>query len=362
VVLVALTLRGPVSSVGPLLGELRADAGLPSVAAAMLTSLPLVCFGLVSPFAPLLARRLGLHRAVLAGAVVLACGLGLRAAGLPGLFAGTVLVGCDAADLQVVRRTSQLLRAQRIVFEDLDRRDLRRREPTLSARVAGGVLLPDDRSVNPRDVAAALIQIVGDRLVRKAATPTDQGVLLEDETTVCADVVVIATGAASGVQHVRPVKGEIIRARVADLPAYVVRARVHGQQVYVVPRAGNQVVIGATEEEHPGEPYPTTGGITRLLTAARVLLPGLETAEILELTARHRPGTPDNGPLLGPVSTAAGRRILATGHYRGGVLLAPLTAATVRAYIENDDVPVEARAFHPDRLQNRPQNLIGATR
>lgn len=97
VVLVALTLRGPVSSVGPLLGDLRSSTGLPSVAAALLTSLPLVCFGLVSPVAPLVAHRLGLHRGVLAGAVLVAAGLAVRAGGVPGLLVGTVLVGCGIA-------------------------------------------------------------------------------------------------------------------------------------------------------------------------------------------------------------------------------------------------------------------------
>lgn len=97
VVAVGLTLRGPVSSVGPLLGELRRGAGLSSTAAALLTSLPLVCFGLVSPLAPVVAGRLGLHRAVVLGSAVLAAGLALRAAGTPGLFAGTVLVGAGIA-------------------------------------------------------------------------------------------------------------------------------------------------------------------------------------------------------------------------------------------------------------------------
>ena len=97
VVLVALTLRGPVSSVGPLLDELSTDADLPSAAAALLTSLPLVCFGLVSPLAPVLSGRLGLHRAVLAGATVLAVGLALRGAGVAGLFVGTLLVGAGIA-------------------------------------------------------------------------------------------------------------------------------------------------------------------------------------------------------------------------------------------------------------------------
>ncbi len=102
VVLLALGLRGPVSSVGPLLEDLRREAGLSPAAAALLPSLPLLCFGLLAPVAPLLSRRLGLHRAVLAGSLTLVAGLLLRAAGVPGLFAGTLLVGAGIAVVNVL--------------------------------------------------------------------------------------------------------------------------------------------------------------------------------------------------------------------------------------------------------------------
>lgn len=276
---------------------------------------------------------------------------------------GTVLTGRDQDDLQVVRRTLELLESQGIAFEHLDRRGLLRQEPALSTRVAGGALVPGDHNVNPRRVAEALIRIVGQRLVRRTASATDEGVVLGDGTTVTSDVVIIATGATSrddaDTRYVRPVKGEIVRARMDHPPGRVVRARVHGESVYVVPRADNEVVIGATEEEHSGDPVPTVGGVTRLLNAARALVPGLETAEILDITARHRPGTPDNGPVLGPVGTGPGAtcaRIIATGHYRGGVLLAPLTAKVVRAHVEGTAVPEEALPFTHDRFaqkQNR---------
>jgi glycine oxidase len=265
---------------------------------------------------------------------------------------GTLLVGCDRDDLQVVNRTLDVLRDQDVDFESLEGRALRRLEPTLSGRVTGGALLRKDHNVNPRLVARALQQLLGNHLVRRAAHAVEGGLLLDDGTRVDADIVVLATGAGSRTPWVRPVKGEIVRVRGGDPPARVLRARVRGDVVYVVPRAGNEMVIGATEEEHRGDPRPTVGGLTRLLTAARALVPSLETAEILEVLARNRPGTPDNGPLIGPDPTgpADSRRLLATGHYRGGVLLAPLTALAVRAYVEGSAVPVEARPFTPDRF------------
>jgi glycine oxidase len=153
------------------------------------------------------------------------------------------------------------------------------------------------------------------------------------------------------VPQVRPVKGETVRLRASDPPTRVLRARVHGEVVYVVPRADGEVVVGATEEEHAAEPVARLGAVVRLLHAARTLVPGLETAGVLEITARHRPGTPDNGPLIG-VSDRPGpvREVLAVGHYRGGVLLAPLTAQVVRAYVEDGDVPDVARPFTPSRF------------
>lgn len=91
-VLVALCLRAPFAAVGPLLGDLADELGLSTGALAVVTALPLVCFGLVSPFAPALAARVGLHRAVLLGVLLIAVGVLLRLAGAPGLYAGTVLL------------------------------------------------------------------------------------------------------------------------------------------------------------------------------------------------------------------------------------------------------------------------------
>ncbi len=265
---------------------------------------------------------------------------------------GTLLVGQDHDDLQQVQRSLGVLATEGIAFRELDRRETRAEEPTLS-RVAGAALLPDDHNVNPRLVAEALLCLLGERVVRARATVFDGGVSFADGTELGCDAVVIATGAEARtlVPQVRPVRGETIRLRVIDRPSRVVRARVHGESVYVVPRADGEVVVGATEEEHATEPVAELGAVVRLLHAARTVVPGLERAEIVEITARHRPGTPDNGPLLGVVAdTGPVRQVLAVGHYRGGVLLAPLTAQVIRAHVEDDDVPAVARPFAPSRF------------
>jgi len=101
-VLAALCLRGPFSAVGPVLDELAAELSVSTGALSVVTSLPLICFGLVSPFAPVLAARLGLHRGALAATAVIAVGIALRLAGVPGLFVGTVVLTAGIALVNVL--------------------------------------------------------------------------------------------------------------------------------------------------------------------------------------------------------------------------------------------------------------------
>lgn len=241
---------------------------------------------------------------------------------------GTVLVGRDASDLAVVRRSAELLRAHDVPVEEIASR-----EPTLSDRVAGGAFLPSDTAVNPREVTAALLRLLGDRVVRSEAPGTG-------------DVVVRCTGTAAHAT-IRPVRGEIVRVCSDDPPLHVVRGIVHGDPVYLVPRAHGEVVVGATSETHDSPPVATVEGVVRLLAAARALVPSIDGAEVLEVLARDRPGTPDNGPLIGWVSD---REVVAAGHYRGGVLLAPVTAAAVVALVRGEGPPAEVEPFHPSRF------------
>jgi glycine oxidase len=124
-----------------------------------------------------------------------------------------------------------------------------------------------------------------------------------------------------------------------------VRGWAHGEPVYVVRRPSGEVVIGATSEEHDGDPEPTVGGVLRLLRAARDLVPGLDRAAITEVIARDRPGTADNLPLVGP--SGVDGVVLAAGHFRHGVLLAPLTARLVADHVESGHVDP---ALDPRRL------------
>ena len=123
------------------------------------------------------------------------------------------------------------------------------------------------------------------------------------------------------------------------------RGWVRGRPVYLVPRPGGEVVVGATMEEHDGPPEVSVGGLLRLLADARELVPALETATFVEAIARDRPATPDHLPLVGP--TGHPGLVVAGGHFRHGVLLAPLTAAAVADHLETGvvDPVMDPRRF-----------------
>jgi glycine oxidase len=244
-------------------------------------------------------------------------------------------------------------------LEQLTARDCREAEPMLDPSVRGGLLAPADGSVDPRLLTVALHKAAlgsGARLVRQAVTEIRcaagraSGARLADDSAITARWIVLAAGWESAAlpglpagvaPPVRPVKGQIIRLRTtsatsaAGLPPGLllrtVRGLVRGSSVYLVPRDSGELVIGATQEELGPDTTVTAGGIWELLRDARTLVPGITELELQDVTAGLRPGTPDNAPVLGPSELPG--LVLATGHFRAGVLLAPVTADTVAAYL-----------------------------
>jgi glycine oxidase len=131
----------------------------------------------------------------------------------------------------------------------------------------------------------------------------------------------------------------------------VVRGFVQARQIYLVPRDDGEIVIGATSEEQPDDRLVTAGGVFSLLRDARALVPGIDELPITDMTARARPGSPDNLPLIG--ESGIGGLLLATGHYRNGILLAPLTAAAVTARVLEGTVSDTVTAASPARFTPR---------
>ena len=157
---------------------------------------------------------------------------------------------------------------------------------------------------------------------------------------------------------VRPVKGQILRLRppaavrsalaAPGLLGRTVRGLVRGSVVYLVPREDGELVVGATQEELGPDTTVTAGGVWALLRDARQLVPGITEFELAEAIAGLRPGTPDNAPVIGLAGLPG--LVLATGHFRGGVLLAPATAEAVAELLMNKQVPELIAPFSPMRF------------
>jgi glycine oxidase len=130
-----------------------------------------------------------------------------------------------------------------------------------------------------------------------------------------------------------------------------IRGIVRGSSVYLVPRTAGGIVIGATQEELGADTLVTAGGVWELLRDARTLVPGVTEFELAEAVAGLRPGTPDNAPVIGP--TRLPGLVLATGHFRSGVLLAPVTADIITDYLAFERISEAAARFSAERF-NRP--------
>jgi glycine oxidase len=275
--------------------------------------------------------------------------------------------GDDLAYLDDLRRFQESLGLR---TEALTGRECRRLEPMLAPSVRGGLFAPDDGSIDPRRLTAALLSAVaraGGEVVRLAATDviverdTAVGVRLAGGGEVRADRVVLAagpwTGALGGlppdaVPPIRPVKGQVLRLRSkGPFLTRATRGLVRGSSVYLVPRADGEIVVGATQEELGYDTTITAGGVWELLRDARDLLPGITELEFAEVNAGLRPGSPDNAPILGPAALPG--LYLAAGHFRNGVLLTPVTGDVMAEVLTGGEPPPVAAAFAPARFDKR---------
>ena len=232
--------------------------------------------------------------------------------------------------------------------EWLDRETVLAHEPGVSQECVGGVLLAEDASVDPRRVVDALCATLG-KAVRTGSEVVELSpheVELADGSRVGADHVVLAAGAWSARLAprlpVRPVKGQTVRLR-GPLPATRI---IRSEHVYVVPRASGETVIGATVEEAGFDESVSDVATTALLAGAIRALPAVAGLERVEASIGLRPGTPDDGPLIGEWEGL----LVAAGHYRNGVLLAPVTAEAVAALLGGADAPLEVEPFSPGRF------------
>jgi glycine oxidase len=221
--------------------------------------------------------------------------------------------------------------------------------PSLAPGVRGGIEVPGDHQVDNRALLGALLVAcaeAGVGFVEEWVEAVGSGpegpvpsVDLSDGTRLQADCVLLAAGAATphiggleeaGLPELRPVKGHILRLGPTEGPPLLtrtVRALVHGRSIYLVPRPDKTLVVGATVEERGTDTSVRAGAVHELLSDARAVVPGVDELELLEAQAGLRPATPDNTPVIGWTDLPG--VAVACGHYRNGILLAPLTAAAV---------------------------------
>lgn len=258
---------------------------------------------------------------------------------------GALHIALDRDEAEQLRRVHDLQRSLELEAEWLPPRRCRELEPGLTPSFHGGVFAAGEAAVDPRALTRVLLAALRNEgvEVRTGTEVVDgifdgerlAGVRAAGGEEIHADAVVLAGGAWSGAMTwlpedarppVRPVKGQVVELRSRNGEP-VARHILASERVYLVPRPDGRLVVGATVEEMGFDTAVTAGGVHELLREAYRLLPDVAEMELLGATAGLRPGTPDNLPLVGPGAIEG--LVLATGHFRNGILLAPPAAQAV---------------------------------
>lgn len=283
---------------------------------------------------------------------------------------GVLMVGITQDDLEYLKFRYRYQRDLGLPVTYLSGAEAREKEPHLSAQVSAAVWCPGDHQVDNRQLTMALkrgVETAGGDIFERAEVDE----LLVDGTRVrglrtrdevhTGDTVVLASGCWARLlpglpdcakPPVRPVRGQI--ARLGMTPELALNTMVWYSRVatsavaYLVPKNNGHLVLGATSEEMGFDADVTAGGMFELLRAAWEVVPGIYDLPIVESIAGLRPGSRDDAPILG--QTPVEGLIMATGHYRKGILLTPLTALTIAEVILEGRTPEIIRPFGIDRF------------
>jgi len=310
-------------------------------------------------------------------------------------------VALDRDEAGELRRRHELQQELGLEAEWLTPTRCRELEPGLTPTFVAGVLA-GDASVDPRALALALAtalrkaggelrtgtevidglwdgeRLVGVRTAPAAPQPSALSNPVGDQRQrddVHAGTVVLCNGAWSGQTswlpaearpNVRPVKGEVIELRPREGEPVPAERIIASERIYLVPRTDGRLIAGATQEERGFDTTVTAGGVHELLREAYRVLPDVAEMELVGMVAGLRPGTPDNLPIVG--RGAVDGLVLATGHFRNGIMLAPITAVAVAATLAGESVPTSMAPADPARSsldQHRTssdERTAGATR
>jgi glycine oxidase len=248
----------------------------------------------------------------------------------------------------------------------LDRRSALDVEPSLNPAIRGGLLYEDDHQLLPQQFARALARAASDlgAVVRERSSADQLGIESDQvvgaqlgNESIRAETVVIATGAWSASWSrsvgiaipVRPVRGQIVALHTAGT---ALRAVISGAGGYALTKPDGRTLVGTTVEDAGFDARPTVEAIASLLARATALSPRLAQASVVSAWAGLRPGTPDNLPIIGRLRERQ-RAILATGHFRNGILLAPITAELVCDLVLRRTPRLDLGLFEPERFMVR---------
>jgi len=268
---------------------------------------------------------------------------------------GTLVVARDADEAEALDRLHAFRRRLELQAERLRPSQARRLEPALAPTVRLALAVEGDHSVDPRRLVAALREAARDAGVAfrgAACAVRAHGDRVTGVDDVAAGAVVVAAGV--GVARldvperipVRPVKGQVLRLRDPRGPGLVDRT-IRGEHAYLVPRDDGTYVLGATMEERR-DTAPTAGGVYELVRDMSEVVPGVLELEIEAVLGGLRPATPDNLPAIGRGGVE--NLVWATGHFRNGILLTPVTAELVAAALAGEAAPEWAAPADPRRF------------
>jgi glycine oxidase len=280
---------------------------------------------------------------------------------------GTIVVGFHRDDTERIRRIYSFRQDRGLPVQWMTGSEARELEPLLSPKAASAMWIPEDHQIDNRrlvDALKAAFVTTGGRLEEGAAVTAIRDEsgrctgVVTDEEEYAAGTTVLAAGCWSGgignipdrlAPKVRPVKGQIVSLRTDDTFGFarVIRA----PDAYILPKGDGRVLIGATEEEMGFDTTPTAGPVMRLIERAWEAVPSIYDLSIDEIVAGLRPGTRDHEPLIG--ESGMDGLVFATGHYRHGILLAPVTAYVVAGMILEGETPDYVLPFSPVRFQSR---------
>ncbi len=275
---------------------------------------------------------------------------------------GSLMVARGYQESRLLAGIFERALAAGIPAEVLTAEEVRQRQSHLAANIETGVFFPGDSHVDNRMLCKSLLTAAGNRGVefnfdtpvvnfkkksgRIAAALTPSGL-------VQADTFIITAGAWSGnilkslglEISLRPIRGQMVELAVE--PQFLLPL-IHSSNCYIVPWSGGRTLVGATMENVGFDKTVTADGVKHLLDAATSVVPALGKSSVTRMWAGLRPDTSDNLPILG--RTHISNLILATGHFRNGILLAPITAQLISELVTGQESSFALSPFRADRF------------